>query len=277
MPRAALIFLLLLSPGFPALAQDEPRRIVSMNLCTDQLVLLLVERERIAALSQLAADPAYSFFALEAAGIPGNRGQAEEVLAFAPDLILTSEFSATLAANLLERLGHPVVRLGFANSIEQVYAQMRQVAALTASAAVAEQLIATLQTELTTRSAALRPLLQGKSAVFYASNGYSYGANTLQHDFLASVGLRNIAAEAGLSGPALLPLETLLVAAPDYLLTDPRAALDSQLAHALLQHPALRALDGRTRVLEIPDHWFQCAGPQLAEAWRDLARQLADD
>lgn len=248
-----------------------------MNLCTDQLLLLLVERERIASLSQLAADPAFSFFAQQASGIPGNRGQAEEVLGFAPDLILTSEFSGTLAANLLERLGHPVVRLGFANSLADIHAQMHQVAALTGTEVAAGQLSTALQAELALSIASLKPLLQGKSAVFYASNGYSYGANTLQHEFLASVGLRNVAAEAGLSGPALLPLETLIVTAPDYLFTDPRAGIDDQLAHALLRHPALAALEGRTRRLAISDRWFQCAGPQLAAAYHALQRQLVDD
>ena len=75
-----------------------------MNLCTDQLLLLLVERNRIASLSYFASDPGYSVLADMAAGIPVNRGQADEVITFAPDLILTSQFSATLAANLLERM-----------------------------------------------------------------------------------------------------------------------------------------------------------------------------
>jgi iron complex transport system substrate-binding protein len=260
----------------PVQAQETPQRIVSMNLCTDQLLLLLVPRAHIASLSRFAADPAFSWLAEEAAGIPLNRGQAEEVLAFAPDLILTSQFSATLAANLLERLGHPVTRLGFANSTAEVLAQIRAVAALTGSGAAGDRLIGELQDAIGAGIAALLPVLQGKTALFYASNGYSYGADTLQHDFLTSVGLRNSAAEAGLRGPGQLPLETMIAAAPDYLFTDRRGALDAQLAHPLLQHPALAALGGTTRILDMPDAWFQCAGPQLGAAYRGLVEQLAD-
>jgi iron complex transport system substrate-binding protein len=258
----------------PVLAQEVPQRIVSMNLCTDQLLLLLVERERIASLSYFAADPAYSYLAAQAQGIPLNRGQADEVLAFEPDLVLTSQFSATLAANLLERLGERVERLDFATTVDEVYAQIRQVAALTASEAQAASLIASMQATLRREQEGLQPRLLGMSAVFFASNGFSYGAGSLQHEFITSVGLRNIAADAGLYGPAQLPLETLLAAQPDFLITDRRSALDTKLAHPLLQHPALAALGAKTRVLELPDALFQCAGPQLAEAYRALAAQL---
>jgi iron complex transport system substrate-binding protein len=258
----------------PLLAQELPQRIVSMNLCTDQLLLLLVDHERIASLSYFAADPAYSYLAVQAQDIPLNRGQADEVLAFEPDLVLTSQFSATLAANLLERLGVRVERLGFATTAEEVYAQMRQVAALTGNDAEAASLITSVQAVIRNEQERLRPQLLGKSAVFFASNGFSYGAGSLQHDFITSLGLRNVAADAGLYGPAQLPLEVLLAAQPDFLFTDRRSALDTKLAHPLLQHPALAALSTQTRVFELPDVLFQCAGPQLAEAYRAFAAQL---
>ena len=258
----------------PIIAQDIPQRIVSMNLCTDQLLLLLVERERIASLSYFAADPAFSYLAAEARGLPLNRGQADEVLAFAPDLILTSQFSATLAANLLERLGGHVERLGFAATADEVYAQIRQVAALTGTNASAETLVRDLQAAIAAEQLRLRPAVQGKSAVFFASNGFSYGANSLQDAFITSLGLRNVAADAGLHGPAQLPLETLIAAEPDFLFTDRRSTLDAQLAYPLMQHPALAALGRKTRLIEIPDALFQCAGPQFAEAYRTLAAQL---
>lgn len=269
-----LSLFLFLCFALPVAAQPVAQRIVSMNLCTDQLLLLLVERERIASLSYFAGDPAYSYLAAQAEGIPANRGQVDEVLAFEPDLVLTSQFSATLAANLLERLGERVERLGFAATVEEIYGQIRQVAALTGTHAKAEQLILDLQTALRAEQEVLLPALQGKSAVFFASNGFSYGASSLQDAFITSLGLRNIAAEAGLYGPAQLPLETLIAAEPDFLFVERRNKLDTQLAHPLLQHPALAVLENRTRIIEIPDALFQCAGTQLTDAYRMLSAQL---
>src|SRR5262245_11513488 len=46
----------------PARAESpaKPQRIVSLNVCVDQLLLLMVDKRRIAALTQFATDPDWS-------------------------------------------------------------------------------------------------------------------------------------------------------------------------------------------------------------------------
>jgi iron complex transport system substrate-binding protein len=267
--RAFLLLCMLLSAG---LVHAQGGRLVSMNVCTDQLLLLLVPPARIASLSYFATDPAYSNLAEQATNIPSNRGQADAIAALQPSLILTSAFSATFAANLLERLGHRVQRLGFANSVDGVYAQITQVAAWTDTQAQADAIVAELRQQITAQQTQLRTVLAGKSAVFISSNGIAYGSGTLHAAFLQSLGLRNIASDAGLVGPAALPLETLLQAAPDYLLTEARGTLDTQLVNRYLQHPALQRLP--TRTLHVRERWFDCAGPWLQEAYASVAAQV---
>jgi len=77
-----------------------------------------------------------------------------------------------------------------------------------------------------------------------------------------------------LDGVALLPLEQLLVAAPDYLFIDRPAIEEAPLAHTLLQHPALRALAGRLQLVVLPDTLFQCASPLFVTAYQQLEAQL---
>lgn len=257
--------------------ENDPQRIVSMNLCTDHLLLLLVDRERIASLSYFARDPDFSVLADMAEGIPVNRGQVDEVIAFAPDLVLTSQFSATLAANLLERMEYNVYRLGFAASLEDVYTQIGEIAEITGAGARGASLVRNIRDDVARQQNALREKLQGKSAVFFASNGFTYGNASLQDSFIRSLGMRNIAAEAGISGPAMLSLEVLLSAAPDYLFIDQPRLADAQLAHPMLRHPALAGLNATTKMVTLADTYFQCAGPQIAEAYAALADQLRDE
>ncbi len=272
MSRLSPLLLLAWLLPVTTLAQLPPQRIVSMNVCTDQLLLLLVERARIVSLSRFAADPVWSSLADAATGIASNGGQADEVVALTPDLVLTSAFSGTFAASVLERVRLRVERLGFAASRDEVFAQMSQVAAWTGTDEQAQVLIDSTRRRIDSRIAQLQPRLAGRSAVFLNSNGVAYGSGTLQHDFLHSLGLRNAAAEAGIDGPALLSLELLLQAAPDFIISEPRGALDRQLAHPYLQHAALRRLPARRLVL--PERWFDCAGPWLADAYDSLAQQL---
>ena len=267
---AGLVLLLALAAGAPG--AQAPRRIVSLSLCSDELVLLLAERERIASLSYLAADPRYSSFAAQAAGLPLNQARAEEVLALEPDLILSSRFSASATVSLLRRLNHEVEVLDFPATFEEAHQQIRRVAALLGEEQRGEALIARMRREIAAARQALPTSSRGSLALFYDGNGISYGSGTLRHYFLESLGWRNLAAERGLAGPAPLQLEILLQGRPDFLLVD--GGDDGPLAHPMTRHPALRAAFEPDQILQMPASYFQCAGPSLARAFARLAEQL---
>src|SRR5215469_3690635 len=100
----------------------SPGRIVSTHLCTDEYVFRLVPRERIAALSFLAADthPVVSTIAGRVKGIPLIRGSAEEVLTLAPDLVVMYEgTNPRLRAHLAE-MRIPFVEVPWANSLADI-------------------------------------------------------------------------------------------------------------------------------------------------------------
>ena len=63
-----------------ARAEMPPRRIVSLTVCTDQLLLDLVDRDRIAALTYLAVDPTVSMRVEDARGLKGVHWFAEEIM-----------------------------------------------------------------------------------------------------------------------------------------------------------------------------------------------------
>ena len=92
------------SAGPHAESLAKPTRIVSLDLCTDQLLIELVGRERIAAVTHLAADPAVSAIPAKAKGIPITHGAAEDVLRYDPDLILAGPFGVSPTVGLLRRL-----------------------------------------------------------------------------------------------------------------------------------------------------------------------------
>lgn len=112
----------------PARAEAVPQRIVSLNLCTDQIVVDLVPRERIRAVSYLAADPLVSAVAEKAKGIPWTRGNAEEVLSFQPDLVIAGEYTTPATVALLERLGLEILKVPGVSDFEGVRSVTRLIA-----------------------------------------------------------------------------------------------------------------------------------------------------
>jgi iron complex transport system substrate-binding protein len=105
---AALLLLLPLAPPHAGTAQP---RFASLNVCADQLLLMLADREEIASLSYHGANPNFSYYWERAQGLPVNRGQAEELLAAAPTLVLGGAYSNPATQHLLENLGTTVLPL----------------------------------------------------------------------------------------------------------------------------------------------------------------------
>ena len=103
-------------------------RVASLNLCADQLLLALADRNQIASLSRLAADASLSFLAGKAAGIPRNEGGAEAVLFADPDLVLTGTYGQQEQVALLRRQGLAVLALGPWTSLEDGRGQIRALA-----------------------------------------------------------------------------------------------------------------------------------------------------
>ncbi len=260
--RALAIALLLatLSP-----AQAKPERIVSLGLCTDQLLLLLAERSQIASLSARAVDPRMSYLADAVGDIPLNNASAEQVIGFAPDLVIASEFVGSDAVRLLRRLGYDVRRLPVATSIDEIYRQLETVADWTGNPGRAAAAIATMRERLA-RIRARHGDRPNRRIIAYAPNGYTVGSGTLEHDLFAAAGYRNLAAEMGIVGFRPISLETLLAADPDVLQIDRRLSPEASLASSRLEHPALAVLAGRREVLDIPTPLRICPGPMVVDA-----------
>lgn len=149
-------------------AAAPPQRIVSLNLCTDQILVDLVPRERISAVSHLAADPLVSAVAEKARGIPWTRGEAEAVLSYAPDLVIAGEYTTPATVALLERLGLRVLKVPLASDIAGVRTVTYQIADAVGSRGEADVLIA----EFDRRLGALGPSVASEppTAVVYQVN-----------------------------------------------------------------------------------------------------------
>ncbi len=113
-----------------------------MNLCLDSVLVELVPREHILALSQYSRDPWRSTIADIAATLPYTNETAEEVVALQPDLVLASRHSAIATRNALKRVGVRFELFGVPQSIDESIEQIRRLATLLHREAEGEALIA---------------------------------------------------------------------------------------------------------------------------------------
>jgi iron complex transport system substrate-binding protein len=256
-----------------AQAASKPARIVSLDLCADQLLIELVERERIAAVTFMAAEPEISAAWEKAKGIPITRGAAEDVLRHKPDLILAGPFGVAPTVNLLRRLGMNVVVAPMASDLDGVRAAVRAVATAVGEQARGDAMIAAFDRRLA-QIAPAAPTPAPTAVVYQVGGAVSVGGS-LADAALAAAGFRNKAAEYRLTRGGQVPLELLAASPPDLIVLGSSAEEYRTVVSDNLRHPALRQLRRRHASIELPWRLWLCGTPHVADAVARLAQARA--
>lgn len=254
-------------PQAPARAAAVPQRIVSVNLCADQLVLALADRSQIAGLTRNAADPEMSGEADAARGLPILSQSAEQILAIEPDLIVGMPASRSAALAALPGQTYPLLDLDTANRLDQIYASIRQTAAAVGHRARGEALVGQMERAL----AGLPKPGRGRVAAYYQRRGYMTGTGTLVDELMARLGLVNLAAKLGKPPLSQVSLEEMVAAKPDFLIVESATNQVTDQGSEMLHHPAL---DGIPRI-SVPQAWTVCGSPAYVDAARSIAAQIA--
>ena len=252
-------------------AADIPQRVVSINVCTDQLALLLANEGQLRSVSYLSQDPELSAMATKVRELPINHAQAEEVFLMKPDLVLAGTFSARATVGLLRRLGIRVEEFAPARSFGDIEDHLHRMGELLGRQAEASQEIDKMKAALK----AIQPPARRKTVALYYANSYTSGQGTLVDEAVRLAGLDNLADKVGVRGSALLPLEKLVLAKPDILVRSSRDRAPA-LAFENFEHPALRALEKQARAVTIADNLTVCGGPFSVEAVAELAEAARD-
>ena len=116
-------------PHGMAYAEGPPRRIVSFNLCSDQLLLALADPAQIAGLSPYAVNPLLSVMTEQAAGFPRLDWDAESIVNLAPDLVLVGPSRRPTHA-MLGAMGIRVVEVDLVSNLADAQRQAREIGAL---------------------------------------------------------------------------------------------------------------------------------------------------
>ncbi|MEP9360848.1 ABC transporter substrate-binding protein [Sphingomonas sp. KR3-1] len=250
----------------------KPMRVMSLNTCTDQLVLELLPPERIASVTMLSLDPGDSLMAAEAKRVAINHGLAEEVVRQKPDLVIASPFSTPAVRSMLKRLNYPMIEVGAANSFDDIRSMTRQVAAAVGEVARGEALIAEMDAKLAALARA--PHATYRIAA-WDRFGFGSGAGTLPGAIFEAAGAHNVAADPPASNYGRPDAEVLLEAAPPLLVQGAPGVPKPSLGDDVEAHRVVRRFwSSQGRMLNIPQAYYVCGTPRIAEAVRLLREQL---
>lgn len=257
-----------------ALAADRPARIVSLNMCTDELVLRLANPKRIASVTWLSQDPRNANMAEAARRIPANHGLAEEVLGFKPDLVVAGTYTTRATVSLLGRVGVTVREFGVPRNLAEMKAQIVEMAELLGEPARGEALVAGIEQRL--QALAARPVDRPLRAIVLRPSGFTVGRGSLVDEILTRAGLVNIAAELGVENYGQIALETVALGRAELLILNETPDGPPSLAHEILHHPVIDRLGDRLKLVALPSRLWTCAGPSVLDAIELLVRAVEE-
>ena len=253
----------------------KPQRIISICLQGDQLLLQLVPRQRIVALSALATDPDISAHWEAAQGIPVTHSDAEELIRLKPDLVLVSSNSSPLTLSALTRMGVRVLELGIPTDFDELREQIRTAGRGLGEEARAEEIVQDMDTRLARLKARQPAVAQRPTALFYFQDRFTPGTHTFANAILEVAGFRNLAATFSTDIGISTSMESILMARPQYLiLTRFRETCPTQ-TQLCESQPLFRKLGENTKILSVSFRHLISPDPSNLELAEMLQARLS--
>ncbi|MBR0899310.1 ABC transporter substrate-binding protein [Bradyrhizobium tropiciagri] len=247
-------------------------RIVSMNVCSDQLVLSLADADQILGLSRFSRDAWQSWAAEKAQNFPRLSGGAEDVLLLKPDIVVVSLFDKRATRDLLKANGLHLVEFIVPRTLDEV---KRQILAMGDVVQHPDR----AQAEIARLDAAIAQARALASAHHYRvlpleRRGFVSGDQSLINSLLAATGLTNAADELGLGAGGFASLEAIVKLRPDFILVSEAGDRAEDEGRAFLLHPALERFYPDSKRIVLPERLTVCGGVMLADALDRLTEEL---
>jgi iron complex transport system substrate-binding protein len=262
---------LLLTRGAAAEAA-APRRVASLNLTADEVLMEILPPGRLVAVTRFADEAGTSNIV---GRVPPSvarfpRADLERLVALAPDLVVVSQYTDADVLRQIEKSGIRWHRMEGLESLAGFRESILSLGRVVGEEAAARALAARYDARL----AALALLLEGvkRPRVLYWANPYTAGAHSAIGAIIEGAGAENVGRTLGLEGIQPLGGERAFLADPDVVLVG--ASFES--VDSLRQHPLLGKLRAvrEGQVVSMPGELLVTLSHHAVESCWYLASKL---
>lgn len=257
-----------------------PKRIASVTLGSDEILLDLIGKEHLFGVTYFADNPAISNVVGELAGIAHTdlTGNAEQLISLDADLVIMASYSDPATVDQLLDAAVPVFVLTEFNTIDEIRANIRLLSQVTGEEARAEELIHAMDDKIAT----IQTLIADQDPVrvlYYEPGGVTYGPGSTVDQIINMAGGVNVIADAVMGAYPLINAEFILATDPDVILLGTWfAEMDDPLAW-FTDDPVFSTLQAvqNGRVYAINDAHLTNVSHYMALGVEDVARLLYPD
>lgn len=274
--RRVLAWLLPVLSAASAIAADAPpRRVASLNLSADEVLVEILPPERLVGVTRWADDPDTSNVAgrVPATAFRFPKADMERLVALSPDLVIVSEYTDADFLRLVERSGIRWHRMEGLSSPAGVRNAILALGRAVGAEGPAERVLA--RYDATLRDLARRLGDAKRPRVLYWSGEMTAGADTAIGALIETAGAVNVGREMGVQGIAPPGAERAFVTDPDVILVSSWPGG----VQAVKDHPLLGTLRAvrEGRIVVMPNPLLVALSQYTANACWDLAARLHPD
>ncbi|MFT5502667.1 MAG: iron complex transport system substrate-binding protein [Gammaproteobacteria bacterium] len=227
--------------------------IVSLDLCTDWMLLKYADRNQVRAFSSLLYKYHADWVPL---GLPLHDGSLENILQLEPELLITGEYNALLLRKRLVQLGKNVSVLSLPTNLDNIQNYHREFLTL-------------IDVDPGKNPVDWNKTYpdRNQSLLLLGPNGIGTGKKTLENDLLHKAGWQNY---LGSTGYISLDMERIVDQPPDAIYW---SAPESQsLSNLFIDHPAITQITNNRQQPEKENWRWQCPGPWSLDLIEELSQ-----
>ena len=260
----------------------KPKRIVSMSVGVDEILLDMLAPTRIMAVTYLADDPTISSVSAKAKAVQGRvkGNSAEEIMAMQPDLVIIPDWAGLNTVKTLRDMGITVYVYKTPVSLKEIQDSINNIAYLVGEKETGLKMVEKMQAQLDKTKAIVDKVPENKRQCIVAlSQMGAFGAKgTTFDDLCKHANIINGVALTGIKKNESLSKEQIVAINPDVLLLPSWEATGkvelSTYVDEIKNDPAYKDIKAvrNNRLIHVHDNYLYSISQYAANAVDELAR-----
>ena len=269
--------------GVAVVVERQPRRIVSLTIFTDEILLDLVSLERLIGVTVFSQDPGISNIVDKALPVPHKlQLNVEVILSLRPDLLFVANWTDASEVAQLRGSGIPVFLLSTGLTVEEIERKIQTIARLVGEVQRGQELVEDMEHRLAEVASRVSRVPPAKrlTVMDYTTWGSAQGKGSSWDEVVRRAGLINAVGgypadkfgQVALSKEMILRLNPDMLILPGWVYGKPAGA--ESFYASIVNDPALRNLTAirQGRVYRMPEGLRAAASQYIVDAVEYLAR-----
>lgn len=269
------------SPSNTSQEAHRPKRIVSVTLGSDEILLDILTRckglDRLVAISTLATDLKYSNVTNEAKIIKGRVGSnVEEILQFKPDLVVVAAYNRPEFLRRIREAKIPVVELGQFSSLADITLNVKILAEAVDCKVQGQEIVAEFEGRLNLLVQSIPRRPKPVSILGFGTGGMIIGKETTFDSVLTTIQGENLATKLNLTGWAKVDPEVIAGLKPDFIVAGGSEGEKAKILSEMESLPGWKLIPAvrDKKVLLVPEAELSAVSPHIIRAIDRIAKGM---